>query len=118
MTENGPVYLPEITPELKEEWYGSMVMDSEGWTQEAVDFAAMLNQHRLAAPIDERLKLERELAEDAARTILESECVHMGDGWLDTSSYDVTDPEGALRYLDLRGMVERDPDIEGAVRLL
>ena len=35
--------LPRITPELRKEYHTTFLMNGGGWSQEAVDFACLLN---------------------------------------------------------------------------
>lgn len=142
--------------------------------------ADLMVRHMLGSA-SELATLERELAEECAIAILESECLHRDDGWLDTSAYaalesrrkelqlrlqvlqnrrntsaksiaqvksrgediqplldevcalgqdletieaelravrDEQDLDGALRYLELRGLLERHPENHDWVRIL
>lgn len=67
--------------------------------------------------IIELTRLERELAENCAADTLECECVHREDGWLDTTTYGTVDPVAELRYLELRGLIERHPGHPDWVRV-
>lgn len=61
----------------------------------------------------EMLSLQAQLAYSAARSDIETCCAWAGDApgrWYDTSNVLDNDPESiadALRYLDLRGLIER-----------
>lgn len=61
---------------------------------------------------DELAALERALAYSAARSDIECYCASDGDGWHDTTHVlddDHETVETALRYLDLRGLLDRHP---------
>ena len=46
-------YLPRITPEITEMFEDTDLLDEHGWTQDAVDFACLLNQHQHGILSDE-----------------------------------------------------------------
>lgn len=66
---------------------------------------------------DELARLEREIAEEGAIALLECELRHAEDDWLDTTTYDEVDPVAELRYLELRGLLERHPERPELVRV-
>ena len=56
---------------------------------------------------------ERSLAYDFACSIIEGECIPMGDGWFTcygVKSHDADGIQRAINYLYLRGLSESDPD--------
>lgn len=69
---------------------------------------------------EELTTLERRLAEREARTSIESYCIPAGDGWYDTAKQDPDadeDLEEAVRYLELRDLLERQDDAPHIVRV-
>ena len=68
-SDDGPAYLPKITEQILDDFGPATLLieptdetESEwNWTQDAVDFANLLNQHRLPKPDDERDKRIAEL---------------------------------------------------------
>jgi len=67
---------------------------------------------------DELAKLQQEIADDGAISTLESECAYDDEGeWLDTNAYDIAEPTAELRYLELRGLLERHPERPELVRV-
>lgn len=78
-----------------------------------------------AAELGEQVRLAHEIADDAARAEIECECGAMQLGtrsWYDTTAVEDAVPEyqagvdRALRYLDLRGRVQRHPVEKHLVR--
>lgn len=70
-----------------------------------------------AAGMTELATIERALAYSAARSDIECHCMPIGDtvrdGWHDPASAQEDDHElvaTAIRYLDLRGLIERHPN--------
>lgn len=74
---------------------------------------------------DELTRLEREIAEESARSDIECEYVRVldeGDRWYDTNLVSDEDwvptLERAERYLELRGLLERHPERPELVRFV
>lgn len=69
---------------------------------------------------DELTTLERRLAEREASTSIESYCLPAGDGWFDTAKHDedcAEDVDEAVRYLEWRGLLERNEGEPHIVRI-
>lgn len=57
------------------------------------------------------------VADEMAASVIESECFRRDGGWLDTSTYDVTDPQKHVEYCYLRGLIETHPENPHLVRV-
>ena len=66
---------------------------------------------------NELARLQQEIADEGAICVLESECRRVDDEWLDTNTYDIAEPTAELRYLELRGLIERHPERPELVRV-
>lgn len=75
--------------------------------------------HAVLERINRQLTLAYKIADESAVSLLESSLLHLGDSWLDTATAEPADDPAileAIEYLELRGMLERDPDDLALVR--
>lgn len=95
--------------------------EDERWPERFPKIWSVLEAMLAAAPQDDELvRLEREIAESSARTEFAQEAafhyrVYSKGGWVDCQ---ICDPDANwLHYLDLRGLLERHPNIPNLVKL-
>jgi len=67
---------------------------------------------------DELARLEREIAEETAISDIECHCLTDDDGWWDTAEEEGDLLKKSVRYLELRGLLERHPERPELVRFI